>query len=439
MNLRWIGMGLAATALAAGAFSPAAAQEEPRARPFTARPAPRGPSEEPQQPYRGETVVSRARPEYDPLGIRLGGFYLFPQLNVFQTFNDNVFASENDTKSDFVTNVAPALSLQSDWGRHALNFSTGSNTAKYYEYTRQDYTEYFVNGNGRVDITGDAALFAGGGFAHRFEFPGSPDFQEDAREPTPYNVGNGFVRYVQSFGRLRTTVDSTVDRFVYEDDILRSGEHVSNADDDRTVYGGGVRVGYEIFPNYEAFVRGSGNRREYDDHDNVGIRDRSSTGYNAVTGIALDLGGLVFGELYVGYLEQIYDDSDFDTINGVDAGGSLTWNVTTLTTITARASRQINDTTQRNVSGILTTATGIDVDHELLRNLLLNANFAYVRDEYENINRNDDYYITGIGGRYLFNRHFSANLGYRFVQRDSTTPSFEYTRNLVRIGVQAQL
>lgn len=439
MILQRVGLALTVSVLSIGTFVPAVAQEEPRSAPFTVRPAPRGPEEQSSEPFRGETVVSRSRPEYDPLGVRLGGFYLFPQLNVFETWNDNIFASKNDEKSDFITNVAPAMSLQSDWGRHALNFSAGSNSALYSTYTRQDYTEYFANANGRADISNDSALFAGGGYAHRFLFPGTPDFQGAARQPTPYNTGNGFLQFNQNFGRIRTVTGGEIERIVYDDDTLQDGSKASNADNDRTNYTGSVRVGYELFPNYEVFVQGSGNRREYDDHDNVGTLNKSSTGYNAITGVALDLGGIVFGEIYVGYLQQIYDESAYTNTGGVDAGGSLTWNVTTLTTITARATRQISETTQDNVSGIFTTTTSLDVDHELLRNLILNANFAFVSDKYENINRDDEYYIAGVGARYLINRNFSANLGYRFVQRDSNLSNEEYTRNLVRIGLQAQL
>ncbi|NJO55628.1 MAG: outer membrane beta-barrel protein [Rhodospirillales bacterium] len=388
---------------------------------------------------RGETVLSRVRPEYDPLGVRLGSFYLFPRLDIYQSFNDNVFASENDEDSDFIANIVPGLALQSDWGRHAVNLSAGSNTAKYYEFTRQDYTEYFVNGNGRLDISGDSALFGGAGYARQFILPGTPDALADVREPTAYDIINGFARYFKTFGRLRTTVDGSVDRFTYDDDELVNGESRSNADDDRTIFGGAVRAGYELIPRYEAFVRGSGNRRYYDDHDGVGTPDRSSTGYSAVTGVAMDFGGIIFGEIYAGYLQQIYDSSEFDNIGGLDAGGSLTWNVTTLTTVSARVARQINDSIIEDVTGIFSTEAGLDVDHELLRNLILNGNFSFVNDDYEGISRNDDYYIGGLGARYLITRNFAANLGYRFVNRNSSRADLDYKRNIVRIGLQSQL
>ena len=442
MTGRWKGLGLAATALLSGWANLAIAQQvEPGARPFTVRPAPRGTPEEKQPLVRGDTVASRPRPEYDPLGVRAGGFLIFPQVSAFQGYNSNVFADEDDERDDFFFNLIPALAVQSDWNRHAVNFSSGASYTKYYEFTRQDYTDWFVNGNGRVDITRDAALFLGGGFARRHELPGSPDFDEDAREPTPYNVSNGFARYVQQFGRFRASLDSAIDYFNYKNGTAVGGASIDNDDDDRLVYGGGPRVGYELFPNYEVFVRAAGNRREYDDTDGVPTPDRSSSGYNAVTGVALDLGGIVFGEVYIGYLQQFYDSDEFDAVQGVDGGLGLTWNVTPLTTMTARVARQVNDTTQTAASGIFTTQAGLDLDHELLRNLILNAKFAFVNDDYDGIDRTDNFYVGGVGARYLITRNFNASLGYRFVQRNSSGDDDvnDYTRNLVRIGVQAQM
>lgn len=443
MTARWKGLGFVATAaLLSGWVDVASAQQvDPGARPFTVRPAPRGTPEEKQPLVRGDTVASRPRPEYDPLGVRAGSFLIFPQLSVFQGYNDNVFATENNEKDDFFLNLIPALSVQSDWNRHAVNFSSGASYTKYYEYTRQDYTDWFVNGNGRIDITRDAALFLGGGFAEQHELPGSPDFDTDAREPTRYNVSNGFARYVQQFGKFRTSLDGAIDYFNYKNGTAVDGDSIDNDDDDRLVYGGGPRIGYELFPNYEVFVRAAGNRREYDDTDGTPTPDRSSSGYSAVTGLSLDLGGIVFGEIYIGYLQQFYDSNDFDTVEGVDGGLALTWNVTPLTTVTGRVARQVNDTTQTNASGIFTTQTALDVDHELLRNLILNANFAYVNDDYDGIDRTDNFYVGGIGARYLFTRNFNASLGYRFIQRNSSGDDDvnDYTRNLVRIGVQAQM
>ena len=58
---------------------------------------------------------------YTPRNIRLGSFLLQPQITLAETFNDNIFYTEDDEESDFITNVLPSLRLRSNWSRHALN------------------------------------------------------------------------------------------------------------------------------------------------------------------------------------------------------------------------------------------------------------------------------------------------------------------------------
>lgn len=394
---------------------------------------------------RGETVATRARPELEPLGVRLGSFLLYPRLGIQETWNDNVFAvsSSSDAKSDFVTDIMPGMAVESNWANHALNFRAGADFGLYSDFTRLNYTDYFFEGNGRLDITRNSALFAGGGYAREHEEPGSPDAPTDAKRPTEYDLINGFLRHVQNFGQFRGVGEATVIRLNYDKTSTFTGDETSTAARDRTVYAGGYQLGYEFLPQYEAFVRAEGNRRDYDDRQTVGGErvQRTSDGFTAVTGVALDLGGVFFGDVYAGYLAQ-YFGSDFNDVSGFTAGGTLTWNVTTLTTLNARAARTIEDTTQVGSPAILRTTGGLSADHELLRNLILTAAVTITNDEYEETNREDFYYIGGVGARYLMNRNIYGSLGYQLVRRttdgsDSTANSF--WQNLVRVGIEAQL
>jgi hypothetical protein len=396
----------------------------------------------PEAAPHGETVATRARPELDPLGIRAGTFLIFPKLGVDETYNDNVFAVRSGARDDFITDIKPELSVESNWTNHALNFRTGADAGFYSQYSRLDYTDWFVSSDGRLDITRDSAFFAGGGIAHEHEEPGEPNAEADAKNPTEYDLINGSGRYVQKFGRFRGIGQATILRLDYDKTNTVAGPSTSNADRDYNVYAGGMQFGYEIVPSYEAFVRAEGNQRKYDERLDAGGVEHNSQGYNAVAGVTLDLGGITFGNAYVGYLEQFYEDNAFNTLSAPTFGGALTWNATTLTTLTARVERVVQETTEDNASGILRTTGGLSADHELLRNLILTAGLTITNDDYQNIKRNDYYYIAGVGARYLMNRNVYANIGYQFVRhttegRDTTDNS--YYQNLVRIGLEAQL
>lgn len=417
----------AAVALAVTVTNSASAQEVPR-----------GPEAE---PARGETVMTRARPELEPLGKRVGSFIIYPKLGVDGTYNDNVFATDNNTKDDFVTDIKPEISATSDWSNHALNLSTGADIGRYADYSRLDYEDFFVNGDGRVDVSRDAAFFAGGGFSREHEDPGAPDAPTDANKPTEYYLINGFGRYVQSFGRIRATGEASVLRLDYDKTNLVNGDDLSNTGRDRNVYEFGGRLGYELTPNYEAFVRVTGNVRKYDQKRDAGGVERNSDGYVGVAGVSLDLGGVLFGDVYAGYQEQFFYDSTFDDVSGFTAGGTLTWNVTTLTTLNARAARIIQDTTQAGSPAILRTTGGLTADHELLRNLILSAGLTITNDDYQDVDRDDYYYIGGVGAKYMMNRHVYANIGYQYIHHSSNgnESDDDYDQNLFRIGLEAQL
>lgn len=387
---------------------------------------------------RGDTVATRARPEYDPLGIRAGGFLVFPQFTVEETYNDNIFATGGNKTDDFITSLRPEMTIESNWSRHAFAIAGGGDFGIYAQNDRENYQDWFAATDGRVDLTRDAAIYLGGGAARRHEDRGSPDSPTDAKEPTIYYNYNAFARYDQTLNRFSITVDGVFDRLDYDNTPAIGGGDVRNNDRDRNVYSAPIRFGYEITPQYEAFVRAVPNLRRYDQTPDAGGLDRDSWGYSVAGGLSLDFGGLTFGEVYAGYLQQFYDDSDLGTTNAPTFGGALTWNAATLTTLNVGVERTVQETTAAGASSYISTSGGLTIDHELLRNVILTARGTVTNNDYQDINRTDWYYIAGASVRYLLNRNLYATAGYTFRHRTSDADN-NFDQNLFRIGLQTQL
>src|SRR3546814_19453782 len=53
-----------------------------------------------QEPDRGQTVLERPRPDFDPKGLPVGGFRIFPQVTVQESYDDNIRAADEKTESD---------------------------------------------------------------------------------------------------------------------------------------------------------------------------------------------------------------------------------------------------------------------------------------------------------------------------------------------------
>ena len=52
---------------------------------------------------------------YEPLGIRAGAFLVFPSIDTGLTYDDNVFATKNDTDDDFIFTLRPEITAESQW------------------------------------------------------------------------------------------------------------------------------------------------------------------------------------------------------------------------------------------------------------------------------------------------------------------------------------
>ena len=76
---------------------------------------------------RGAGVLDRPKPELEPLGVRAGGFLIFPKVELGTSYDDNVFATENNEEGDFLFQVLPTVTVESDFNRHLLSFSAGAN------------------------------------------------------------------------------------------------------------------------------------------------------------------------------------------------------------------------------------------------------------------------------------------------------------------------
>ena len=386
-----------------------------------------------------ETVTSRPRPEYDPLGIRYEGFYFYPKWTQTEVFDDNIFAVPNGTTADLISVFSPAFQVRSDFNQHAVSLGGRADLGRYMINPDENYDDWAFFGDGRIDITRASGLTGAITFARRHEDRGSPD-DVNGKNPTEFYALAPSIGAYWQLNRISIRTEAGLTRYDYEDVTTATGQVINQDDRDRTEYTGGARFGYEIVPNYEAFIRGVYNKREYNDKtDGDGFR-RSSHGWAVDVGTAIDLTGVIFGNVFAGYHEQYYDDSRFQSQGGVDFGADVTWNVTRLTTVKALVERRTEETTLQGASGYNSMNFGASVDHELLRNVILSASGSYQMNNYDgNIERDDKLIRAAAGGKYLINRYAAIGLAYNFLNRQSDAPGEDFMINQVLLTLDLQM
>ncbi|MGH3578605.1 MAG: outer membrane beta-barrel protein, partial [Mycobacterium sp.] len=144
-------------------------------------------------------------------------------------------------------------------------------------------------------------------------------------------------------------------------------------------------------------------------------------------------------DVFAGYRRQDYVDPKLGSITGPTGGAKLTWNVTRLTTVTGSLTRDIQETVLTNSAGYFQTIGEVRVDHELLRNLLLNGSVGYEEDAFQGIGRTDDYYLTGAGAKYLIDHNFWLAGGYNFRNRSSNQTGSGFDEHIIFLRLSAHL
>lgn len=383
-------------------------------------------------------VDLRERPDVDPRGVRAGSFIVFPQVALEEVFTDNLFFSQGGRQSDFITKIRPEIDVRSDWNNHALNFLMYSDIGFHASHSAEDYIDYTLETNGRLDITRETNITAFGRYQAGHEERSSPD-DANGVEPGEFVRLEGDLGFNHKFNRVGTAFLSNVIRLDYDDVRTSTGTTVNNDDRDRTVLNNSLRVNYELTPEVQAYVRGVYHIREYDDGVDDNGEDRDSAGYTAVGGTDLDLGGVLVGTVFAGWREQDYDDPTLETITGPTWGLGMTWNPTLLTTYRARIRRQVLETTQNNASGYFSTSYSISADHELRRNVLLRADARATFDEYQGNGRSDDNYAINTRARWLMNRHLYLTAQYSWEQKITNAAGAGFTANTIFFRLETQL
>ncbi|MEQ8327970.1 MAG: outer membrane beta-barrel protein [Parvibaculum sp.] len=388
---------------------------------------------------RNISVRERVRPGYDRVGVRAGAFTIFPEASVTGTFDDNIYATDTNTESDFITTLAANVSAASNWSRHALNLRAGLAQRLYADNSDEDRLDWDIGGNGRLDITSDTNISAGAAYAQLHEDRGAPNAIGLAAEPTEYSLLEGNVALNHRFNRVTSSIGATYADYDYDTVPLTGGGTLNQDFRDREEFTQFLRLGYDVSPDTNLYIQGTLNQREYDVQPPAVAITRDSDGYEVVGGAEFKLTNLAQGGVYAGYQSQDYDDPTLSEIDGIAYGANVDWFVTPLTTVRFEAASSIQETIQAGASGYMDNSVGLRIDHEFMRNVILGSHVSFANQDFEGVARDDDVLRAGTGIDYLLNRNFSLRLGYDYSDRDSSVAGLDYSRHEIGLTLSAGL
>lgn len=387
----------------------------------------------------GQSVVQRPRPEFDPTPIDVGSFQLFPSITAGIVYDSNIYSQKSGDKSDFVWSLSPGVQLLSNWNRHSLTLGAQGDFGFYTDHPRESFHNGILNLTGRFDLANRTYVDYGADYQRLSEERGATDTLASALEPTTLNYYRFYGGFLRKQGRFDLRSQYSFRRFDYDPVETGLGE-VNQNNRNKNVHQVTTELGYEVMRFWRPFIRGGYNWRDYDVN-----ALHASQGYDAVVGTGYEFGGgTVTGEVYAGLMSQ-----DFTNFNGNGVanstgdfkfGGNFLWNVTGLTSVVGEFDRSMEDTTSTGYRSFISTGGSLTVQHELQRNLLLEAKGGYTRYDFNGApERADHNYTAGTGLRYFFNRNLYTDLQYDFRELVSSTGANNYDRHVVQLRIGAQM
>lgn len=452
MNYRISGAALATVLAALGMAGGASAQSAPLTSLSEALPLPALDIDIDNAYGRGRnvSVLERERPEYASLGEHVGSFTLFPKLETALAYDTNVYATHKNVASDGLAIVKPAFELQSNWSRHAVEFGAGGEFHEFVSNSSQNQTGWFTHANGHLDVYGDSYLAFGADAEHSYESRTNAGSPADAAKPVPQNTEGAYVRGIWQLNRFRTTlgvedresdyenvpaqnVNTRAIRGVLDESALNHndwrliGREEFAISPDTAVFG---QFGYSSTnytrPHVTVALNGSANAP-------IGTVSRNSNEVRGMVGANFDFAALMRGEFGVGYVDREYEtiaSHSYPTISGAMFEGKLEYFPSELTTVTLVASRLVQDAIYSISSGgYFDNQVNLRVDHELLRNLLLNAAVGYDQQEYQGADRHDHVFTVQGGANYFVNRSVGLGVTVNYADRNANGSVFTNSAN----------
>lgn len=362
-------------------------------------------------------VTDRTLPAFTAQGVSMGAFDVFPAVSVGGLFTSNLFAHNDDRRSDVVLVVRPEVTVRTSGGPYRVAAYARGDLRRYATYTSENTEEGMAGLEGSVAVGALSSLTAGASYGSFINPRFAADSPIDAAKPLEYNALNGYAGATIEQANTRVILRADVIDLHFRDAPARGGGTLFTRDRDRTRYQALVRVERALNPAVSIYGAASLNKVDFRLAPG-GTRD--SKGYGVYIGSSFQVTDLMRGDVRVGYIRQDFDRPGIRPLSGVGALGKLFYFPTRLWTLTATAESSIQDSGVPGTGGFLHRGGSLRSDHELRRYLIASVEGGYFRDTYRGIPRRDSLPYADAGLTYLSRNHWNARLGYRYLARDCT-------------------
>ena len=358
---------------------------------------------------------------YDPLGIRLGDFLLYPSLTLWGEMTDNVDGTVVGQEGRTVTPEFEAR-IESDWARHSLAISGSAGITAYGEPDRHPETDQALSGELRLDLANDTQLTLDGSFS-RSQEDSSVELTATGQSATYETNMSAGATLDQRAGLLDLQLRGSVGALRYQDEESR----------DYDTYRIGARVGLPVTDQIMPFVDVELAQRRY-----VTVNNRQNgDSLRGAIGVEVANREKLSGEVSVGFISWDPELSGQEGDVTAFADASVVWSPDALWTIRGGLDTELTSTATAARS-VATHRVSLSADYAMLRNLTFTASGDVSRETYNGLSRRDWVLDAALKATYSFNRNVQVIASVERSQRESNWVGEDTATSTVRVGLKLQ-
>ena len=392
----------------------------------------------------GVTVLSRVQRGAPTGDIRAGSFIVRPEYDQSVTHDDNVLGFRGSPAS-WIVHSAPTISVNSDWGRNSLGAYIGLDNGTYLDTPRQSRTDWTAAIGGGLTIGRGEATLA---YSHLTLHDDATNIGAlPTSTPVPFVVDDVRASYTVPVGRFALT--PFVDYAMWRFGTTELGGQPSNQDfRNRDVLQAGLAGKFDLGGGDDLLMTAAAIDTHYV-HPNPGVAGQSSTSGIVLAGFDWQATGNTRIRVLGGVETRQFVSAAYASRTTPVGTASLIWTPTGLTTVTATLSRSIEDPSQEDTGGIVFSRAQLDVDHELMRDVILRGRIGVQAGEFLQLRSNQTNVYAGAGVTWIINRHLRLSTDYQFTNQsgaaaqsvpgvtniNSTTGNYSRNLFIVRLHV----
>ncbi len=380
-------------------------------------------------------------------GVSVGPLQLHPHMGVAQMYTDNVFRTNSNRTSDFLTTLSPGIQARLPFaGFHSFLIDYRTNLQYYSRTPSNDVQDQAAVGAVKLDFPGGLKIDLQAEHRLGHDPRGSAvDNVNTQRLGVNKWTADGFSGHAEYFG-AQSSVGLEVQTFRWG--YLNNNQGPIR---DRLVNQANLMFSRNVADKMSLRAIVGAQQSIYDQNKNL-----DNVIYTFSGGGTWNVSEVTSGEILVGYqyvqftraqvdqpppLSQFFRDKD--TYSNFYAMGKLNWQATPLLRITVQLFRTIQQTVASG--SLFYTATGVNLTarHEVTNRMTFTINLGYEHDKFQGVrdtvagsDRSEDLKNVAVGVNYQTVKWVGLGAQYIFEDRHSTLPQFTYQANTVMLFAQ---